>query len=132
MWYKIIGLIAVFLAVIGAILPLLPTTIFLIIASGCFAKSSPFLHKKLLAHKSFGPMLSHWQKSGSITKKAKIVALVSMVLSAMLSCYLLQNFWLQLLVIVLILCPIIIVSRLPLVSDESNDSKIKAVRTTGQ
>jgi hypothetical protein len=55
-----------------------------------------------------------------------------MVLSAMLSCYLLQNFWLQLLVIVLILCPIIIVSRLPLVSDESKDSKIKAVRTTGQ
>ena len=122
MGYKIVGLIAVLLAIVGAVLPLLPTTIFLIIASGCFAKSSPVLHKKLLAHKRFGPMLNHWQKSGAITKHAKIVALVTMVFSAMLSCYVLEKVWLQLLVIVLILCPIIIVSRLPLVDVDSNNS----------
>ena len=49
--WKVAGVISVGLAVLGAILPIMPTTVFLIMATACFAKSSPRMQKKLLENK---------------------------------------------------------------------------------
>ncbi|MFT5759934.1 MAG: uncharacterized membrane protein YbaN (DUF454 family) [Alteromonadaceae bacterium] len=115
MLHKIIGLLFVALAVLGAVLPLLPTTPFLLVAAACFAKSSPRLHKKLLDNKVFGPLIYNWQASRSISKRAKIVSLVTMALSVAWSCYMLNNnYYLQALVIALVICPFIFILRLPL------------------
>lgn len=68
------GLAFVALGVIGALLPLMPTTIFLILATGCFARSSPRLETWLLTHPRFGPTLRAWREDGAIGRRAKIMA----------------------------------------------------------
>lgn len=117
MLLKIIGVFFVGLAALGAVLPILPTTPFLLISAGCFAKSSPRLHQKLLSNKTFGPMIFHWQDSRSIPLRAKVISLITMVLSVAWSCYMLESNYLRLLVIILVACPFVFVLRLPLSRD---------------
>lgn len=114
MLLKIAGLFFVALAFIGAFLPLLPTTPFLLVAAACFAKSSPRMHKMLLANKVFGPMIYHWEQSRSIPKRAKIVSLSSIVIATLWSCYILPSLALKLLVIGLVAWPFVFLWRLPL------------------
>ncbi len=99
---------------LGAVLPLLPTTPFLLVAATCFAKSSPRMHKMLLDNKVFGPLIYHWQESRSIPKSAKIIALTSMVLASCWSCYILDNNVLKVVVIALVTGPFIFLWRLPI------------------
>lgn len=111
--WKATGVFCVGLAILGAILPLLPTTVFLIMATGCFAKSSPRLQRKLLNNKTFGPLIHEWQQHRSIPRKAKRIALLMIVLSVAWSTYLLQNMMLTVFVILLVLGPMIFIWRLP-------------------
>ena len=127
MIHKIMGIFFVGLAILGAILPVMPTTVFLLLASACFAKSSPRLHKKLLAHKTFGPMIYHWQETRSIPKKAKIISLLTMLCSLAWSFYMLDSLIMRMAVVVLITCPFIFVWRLPLAKTELNETQIKAL-----
>ena len=114
MLLKISGIFFVALAFVGAFLPLLPTTPFLLIAAACFAKSSPRMHKMLLANKVFGPMIYHWRQSRSIPKRAKIMALISIAIATLWSCYILPTLWLKVFVVVLVAWPIVFLWRLPL------------------
>ena len=117
---KVTGLFCVGLAILGAILPVLPTTVFLIMAAACFAKSSPRMQKKLLANKTFGPLIIDWQQHRSIPKKAKRMALLTMVLSVCWSAFLLQNALLTGLVVALIIGPFIFLLRLPISKDATS------------
>ena len=114
MLLKLSGVFFVGLALLGAILPLLPTTPFLLVAAACFARSSPRLHKMLLANKMFGPLIYHWQESRSIPKRAKVISLLSMVLAVAWSCYVLPPWYLQLTLFLLVLGPFIFIYRWPL------------------
>jgi uncharacterized membrane protein YbaN (DUF454 family) len=102
------------LAILGAILPILPTTVFLIMATACFAKSSPRMQQKLLDNKTFGPLIHDWQQSRSIPRKAKRIALLMIILSVAWSSYLLQDMMLTLLVLSLVTWPFIFLCRLPI------------------
>jgi len=74
-----LGLISLALAVIGIILPLLPTVPFLLLAAFFFARSSERLHNWLLSHRTFGPFINDWNQSGAIRLKAKRLATLSVV-----------------------------------------------------
>lgn len=76
-----LGYAAVGLGVAGTVLPLLPTTPFLLLAAGAFAKSSPALRDRLHRDPRFGPLLRDWQSEGAIPRKAKAAALVGMSVS---------------------------------------------------
>jgi uncharacterized membrane protein YbaN (DUF454 family) len=67
----ILGWLFIVLGVIGAVLPLLPTTPFLILALACFAESSPRFHRMLLNNKWFGPALAQWEQTKTIRRKIK-------------------------------------------------------------
>ncbi|TMM47465.1 YbaN family protein [Colwellia ponticola] len=110
---KIIGILFVGLAMLGVLLPILPTTPFLLVAAACFAKSSPKMQRWLLANKTFGPLIHDWQKYRSIPRKAKRIALLTMILSLSWSAFMLQNAMLTALVVALMLGPFIFVFRLP-------------------
>ncbi len=67
------------LAVLGAFLPLLPTTPFLLLTSGCLVRSSPTLHARLLRSRGFGPMLSDWERHRGMRPRVKATALALLV-----------------------------------------------------
>jgi uncharacterized membrane protein YbaN (DUF454 family) len=110
---KITGIFFVGLAILGVVLPILPTTPFLLVAAACFAKSSPAMQRKLLANKTFGPLIHDWQKYRSIPRKAKRIALLTMILSVCWSAFMLQSLMLTGLVVVLVIGPFIFLLRLP-------------------
>jgi uncharacterized membrane protein YbaN (DUF454 family) len=75
------GLIAVLLGIVGAFLPVLPTTPFLLLAAACFARSSPKFYDLLLNHPVVGPPIRQWRNERTIPRKAKILAISLLVLS---------------------------------------------------
>jgi uncharacterized membrane protein YbaN (DUF454 family) len=72
------GLLALALGIIGIVLPLLPTTPFLLLAAMCFARSSQRLHDWLINHPQFGPLILAWRREGAIPRRARIWAYGSM------------------------------------------------------
>lgn len=79
-WYKFLGFGFIALGAVGAVLPLLPTTPFLLLAAACFARSSEKWHQWLLNNPSFGPMIRNWQERRCVSRTAKTTALLSIVL----------------------------------------------------
>ena len=76
-----LGWFFVAVGIVGAFLPVLPTTPFLILAALCFSRGSPRLHQWLLNQPQFGPKLRDWEEQGVIQTKAKLTACVLITLS---------------------------------------------------
>lgn len=79
------GWVFVVLGVIGIILPLLPTTPFLLLAAVCFSKGSERLYIWLIDHAHLGPPIQSWRRHGAIATKFKVAAIVFMAASVGLS-----------------------------------------------
>jgi uncharacterized membrane protein YbaN (DUF454 family) len=76
-----LGFVCVGLGVLGAFLPVLPTTSFLLVALWAFSRSSRRFHHWLYTHPRFGPRLQEWKKYGTIPVKVKVSAVSMMLLS---------------------------------------------------
>ncbi|WP_441339268.1 YbaN family protein [Novosphingobium sp. B 225] len=72
------GLTCVALGAIGAVLPIMPTVPFLLLAALCFARGRPEWAEKLYAHPKWGPSLREWRDRRAIPRRAKISALLAM------------------------------------------------------
>jgi hypothetical protein len=88
-----LGWLSVFLGTVGAFLPILPTVPFMLLAGWCFARSSQRFHQWLLDHKQFGPILRDWERNGSMTRKIRNRALVTLWLSLLLSMWIIGKPW---------------------------------------
>ena len=82
------GIASVGLGLAGVVLPLLPTTPFMILAAACFARSSPRLHDWLWHHRIFGPAIRDWHQYGAIPPVAKRASIAAMALAFGLSLWL--------------------------------------------
>ena len=74
--WRILGTVSVGLGVAGILLPLLPTTPFLLLAAWCYSRGSPQLHAWLLQLPCFGRHLSRYLHHRAMTPAAKAVSLV--------------------------------------------------------
>ncbi|MBN1245385.1 YbaN family protein [Candidatus Bathyarchaeota archaeon] len=74
LWF-IVGTICVVLGAIGIVLPILPTTPFLLAAAACYYKSSERMHRWLLNNKWFGEYIRNYTEGRGLTRKTKITAL---------------------------------------------------------
>ena len=89
-----LGLLALGLAGLGILLPILPTTPFLLLAAYFFLRSSCRLHAWLLNHKVFGPYIWAYQEHRAISAATRRNALILLWLSLVLSGFFVQKPWL--------------------------------------
>lgn len=75
------GVLLTAVGIVGYFTPGMPGTIFLILAAGCFTRSSPKLEGWLLNHPKLGPSVVAWRENGAIPRKIKIIAIGSMAIS---------------------------------------------------
>lgn len=70
------GVLSLVLGGIGVFLPLLPTTPFVLLAAGCFAGSSPSMHRWLSDSPFFGEYIENYRTAGGVRRSVKIRALI--------------------------------------------------------
>ena len=75
-----LGSFFVMIGAIGAVVPGLPTTLFLILAAACYIRSSQKLYDWLITNKTFGPYLKDYREGKGIPRRAKKIALVMMTI----------------------------------------------------
>ena len=94
-----LGVISLALVIIGAFLPLLPTTPFVLLSAYLFAKSSEKFHQRLLNHKIFGQLIRDYNEDKSIPLHAKIIAISTMWPSMLFAIFYIatDKLWLQIL-----------------------------------
>lgn len=85
--FRVLGFLFLGTALLGVFLPLLPTTPFVLLATGCFARSSEKWHRWMLQNATFGPMIRNWERHRCIRFRLKVVAITSMVLVGGVSVY---------------------------------------------
>ncbi len=88
-----IGFVCVGLGGLGAVLPLLPTTPFLLIALWAFSRSSDRFHHWLYTHPRFGPRLQAWNEHGVVPVKVKLSAISAMLVSLGLMVFVARVKW---------------------------------------
>ncbi|OWJ76844.1 YbaN family protein [Haematobacter genomosp. 1] len=76
--WLIFGGLFVLLGFVGAVLPIMPTVPFLIVAAFCFGRSSERMHAWLMTHRIFGPPLRDWEANRAIRRQTKWIAVLSM------------------------------------------------------
>lgn len=79
--YRGIGILCVGLGAVGVFLPLMPTTIFLLIALWAFAKGSPEWAERVRRHPRLGPFVRDWEERRAIPRRAKALAVGMMAAS---------------------------------------------------
>lgn len=89
--YKPLGLVFLSLGIIGIILPVLPSTPFVLLAAWCFAQSSEKWHRKLLDSELFGPIVRNWEANRCISRQTKMVGLAAMTIAGSASIVLAIN-----------------------------------------
>lgn len=68
------GWVALGLGIVGIVLPLIPTTPFILLAAWCFSRGSERMHGWLVDHRRFGPMVRDWERHGVVRTRAKVIA----------------------------------------------------------
>ncbi|NAW67268.1 YbaN family protein [Photobacterium halotolerans] len=103
----------VILGVLGIFLPLLPTTVFLLLASACFMRGSPRIHTWLHSHPKLGPVLDNWHQHHAISRAVKRRANLTITLSFALSIFIVPVSWVKVLLFVIAVVLLIWFNRLP-------------------
>jgi uncharacterized membrane protein YbaN (DUF454 family) len=84
-----VGIISLILGVIGTLLPVMPTTPFILLAAACFSRSSKKLHRLLTENKYFGHIIKNYEAGLGLSRKNKVRAIgmlwISITVSSIVS-----------------------------------------------
>lgn len=97
--WLILGFLCTGLGFLGYILPGLPGTVFILLATYFFARSSPKFYNWLLNNKMFGQLIRDWKDGKGIPLRAKILAVTLIALTIGFSAYVIPNLIVKLIVI---------------------------------
>lgn len=84
LFWRSLVVVFVILGFIGALLPGMPTTVFLILAAWAASKGWPQMDAWLLNHPKYGPTLRAWRENGTVPRKAKWFASIMMFVSGLI------------------------------------------------
>lgn len=92
------------LGAIGAVLPIMPTVPFLLLAVFCFARSNPAWEQRILDHPTWGPQVRDWRERRAISRKSKTLAILAMTAGAVFTWYTLGAPYYYISLAILIIC----------------------------
>jgi uncharacterized membrane protein YbaN (DUF454 family) len=123
------GTLCVAVGTLGLFLPLLPTTPFLLLAAACYARASRRLYDRLLANRTFGPLIYEWREHRSIPYRTKIgaIALMGSTLTASIL-FAVEPLWLKAVLALLGLALALWLYRLPSRPADSLTSSARGCR----
>lgn len=99
--YFILGTICLVLGAIGIILPILPTTPFLLLAAACYVRSSQKAYDWLLNNKIFGQYIRNYREGKGMPIKIKLITLTFLWVTIIISVLLVRILWVQVLLIII-------------------------------
>ncbi|CNB72043.1 DUF454 family protein [Yersinia intermedia] len=115
-WFLItVGWLAVILATLGVVLPLLPTTPFLLLAAWCFARSSPRFHHWLLYRSWFGSYIRTWQQHRALPTGTKSKAIFVTILTFAVSLWLVKIWWVRVILLIMLTLLLTFMWRMPVI-----------------
>lgn len=113
--FFVLGVLFFALAIVGVILPGMPTTVFVLLAAYCWARSSRRVYAWLLSHRLFGKMIIDWQERRAMPRFAKRLAWTMMAASTAVLAWRLpsERLWVAAVVAAVSLATAIWMARLP-------------------
>jgi uncharacterized protein len=110
-----VGTLSLVLGVVGIVVPILPTTPFLLVAAACYARSSTRLSAWLLGQPSLGPIVAEWRRSRSLPPRVKTRAILVVALTFGLSILIVDGLPLRLILLAVGLALAFFLWRVPAV-----------------
>lgn len=111
--YFAAGIIALIAGGFGVVLPVLPTTPFVLLAAACFARSSDRFYNGMLNHRIAGPIIADWREYGAMKRKTKRWAALMMALSFGTSMLVVPTHWHRLMLLCMALVLGFFIWRVP-------------------
>ncbi|WP_058971725.1 DUF454 family protein [Type-D symbiont of Plautia stali] len=115
-----LGWLAIVLGTLGIVLPLLPTTPFVLLAAWCFARSSPRFHHWLLWRSPFGRYIRHWQQHRAMPPGAKGRAMLLIIVTFAVSIYVVDMLWVRIMLGVMLCALLLFMWRIPVVAENAD------------
>ena len=114
-WLLLIaGWISLVLGVIGILLPVMPTTPFLLLSAACFLRSSPRFYQWLIGHRLLGPYLRLYLDGKGIPRRAKVGIITILWLTMTPTALLIVPwFWLSIALLLIALAVSLYIARMP-------------------
>ena len=109
----VVGTVRLLVGFIGVVLPVLPTTPFLLVAAACYARASTRLYRWLLGQRSLGPIVAEWRSSRSFPPGIKARALVAVVVTFGVSLVLVDIPLVRLVLVVVAVIVLTFLARIP-------------------
>ena len=127
MVYLIAGLVCIVLGLIGILLPGLPTTPFILLASWCFSRSSRRLETALENSRLFGPLIGDWRRHRAIRRSVRYLA-IGLVATLILSTCLLSDYsyTAKASIVALACMGLLVIVRIPVLPIDAPDESTRA------
>lgn len=91
--WKLVAVLALLLAVVGTLLPVLPAIPFVLLAAAAASRGWPWLADRLRTHATLGPAIAVWQERGALPRKVKLWSLAGLGTSVVASWWVAMPRW---------------------------------------